>query len=211
MQEAGNFGLVSHRPPPLGIGPSSLGCSVVFESRETTLNQMMEALRDDGTRMIGVWGMGGVGKTTLIRQVSKRAKEEKLFDTVVMASNISQTLNVTKIQGEIASMLGLKLEDRDEWERAVHLSQSLKKHEKILVILDDILEPIAFEMIGIPYESLDDHLMGYCKVLLTSREHDVLCKDMGTDKDFHVQHLSEEETWSLLKQTTSESMEKPEL
>ena len=60
-----------------------------------------------------------MGKTTLVQQLAmraqaaKQANEENLFDTVVMALNISQTPNVTKIQGEIASILGLELE-RDE-------------------------------------------------------------------------------------------------
>ena len=62
------------------------------------------------------------------------------------------------------SILGLKLESRDEWGRAVRLSQSMKKHKKILVILDDIWELIPFERIGIPYAS-DDHSVG--QVLLT--------------------------------------------
>ncbi|XP_034707111.1 disease resistance protein At4g27190-like [Vitis riparia] len=151
IQETDKFGKVAHEPPPPGIGSSSVSGWEVFESRETTLNQIMEALRDDDVRMVGVWGMGGVGKTTLVQQVAeqaqvaKQANEEKLFDTVVMALNISQTPNVTKIQGEIASMLGLKLKEGDETGRAVRLSQSLKKHKKILVILDDIWEPIGLK------------------------------------------------------------------
>ena len=211
IQEADKYDIVAHRPPPTGIGFSSISGSQVFKSRETTIKEIMEGLRDDGIRMIGVWGIGGVGKTTLVQQVAKRVNEEKLFDTVVMALNVSQTPNVRKIQGEIASILGLKLEERDEPVRAVHLSQSLKKHKRILVILDDIWEPFEFERIGIPYELSDDHPMGYCKVLLTSREHDVLSKDMGTNKDFYVQPLCEEEAWSLFKKTAGDHVEKPEL
>ena len=79
---------------------------------------------------------------------------------------------MTKIQGDIASMLGLNLEETNEKKRALRLSQSLNKNKKIMVILDDIWEPVSFETIGIPYGS-NDHPMGYCKVLLTSREHDV--------------------------------------
>ena len=161
---------IAHRPPPPGIGSSSLDSCQVFISREATIDQIMKALRDDGIRMIGVQGMGDVGKTTPAQQVAPRAQvakqvnEEKLFDTVVMALNISQTPNVTKIQGYIASMLGLNLEETNENQRAVRLSQSLKKN-KIFMILDDIWEPISFETIEIPYGS-NDHQTGYYKMLL---------------------------------------------
>jgi putative protein kinase ArgK-like GTPase of G3E family len=36
--------------------------------------------------MIGLYGMGGVGKTTLVKEVGRRAKESKLFDEVLMAT-----------------------------------------------------------------------------------------------------------------------------
>ena len=91
---------------------------------------------------------------------------------------------MTKLQGDIASMLNS--DETNENQRAVRLSQSLKKNKKIFVILDDIWEPISFETIEIPYGSNDDHPTGYYKVLLTSREHDVLSKHMGTHEDFYV-------------------------
>ena len=55
-----------------------------FESRALALNKIMETLRDDKTKMIGVWGMGGMGKTTLVKQVAEQAKQEKLFTTQSM-------------------------------------------------------------------------------------------------------------------------------
>lgn len=221
IQEAVKYDKVGHLPPPPGIGSWSLNSYQVLESRETFLNEIMNALRDDGIRMIGIWGMGGVGKTTLVEQVAvraeaaKQANEEKLFDIVVMALRISQPPVVKKIQGDIASMLGLKLEEiESEKDRAVSLSNSLKKHKKILVVLDDIWEQIKFETIGIPYEESDEHPMGHdckVKVLLTSRKHDVLSKEMKTHKDFHLQHLLEDEAWSLFKQRAGDSVDELDL
>ena len=94
------------------MGSATLRGYEALESRMSTLNQIMKALRDGDDNMIGVWGMGGVGKTTLVEQVAKHAKEQKLFDEVVMAS-VFQNSDLRKIQGQLADMLGLKFEESE--------------------------------------------------------------------------------------------------
>ncbi|KAJ9691574.1 hypothetical protein PVL29_013686 [Vitis rotundifolia] len=192
-------------PPPPFISSAYFKDYEAFQSRESTFNQIMEALRNEDMRMIDVWGMGGVGKTTLVKQVAQQAEEDKLFHKVVMVLNISQTPNITETQAKIARMLGLKFEAEEDG--AGRLWQRLKREEKILVILDDIWGKLELGEIGIPYR--DDHKG--CKVLLTSREHKVLSTDMRTQKEFHLQHLSEVEAWNLFKKTAGDSVEKTEL
>jgi putative protein kinase ArgK-like GTPase of G3E family len=58
----------------------------------------MEALKDDKVNMIGLCGMGGVGKTTLVKEVGRRAKELQLFPEVLMAT-VSQNPKVTGSNG----------------------------------------------------------------------------------------------------------------
>ncbi|KAL6324295.1 hypothetical protein AAG906_007410 [Vitis piasezkii] len=87
--------------------------------------------------------------------------------------------------------------EEEESGRAARLSKSLQKQKSVLVILDDIWEELRLEKIGIPY---GDAHRG-CKVLLTSRRQNVFTR-MGTQINFHVQHLCEEEAWSLFKKTT---------
>ena len=149
----------------------------------STLNQIMEALRNGDDNMIGVWGMGGVGKTTLVEQVAKHAKEQKLFDEVVMAS-VFQNSDLRKIQGQLADMLGLKFEE-SEWERAARLNEEIKKEKKILIILDDIWAQLDLEEVGIPF---GDDYKG-CKIVLTSINKHVLSNEIGTQKDIPVLHL----------------------
>ncbi|XP_034680169.1 probable disease resistance protein At4g27220 [Vitis riparia] len=202
IQES-KFDRVSYRPPPRGIWSAQLRDCKALESRASILNEIMEALRNDDIRMIGVWGMGGVGKTTLAYQVAEKAEKDKLFEMVVMALKVSQFPNVTKIQEQIASVLRLEFKEEGEPGRAARLSKSLQNNKTVLVILDDIWEELSLANIGIPY---GDAHRG-CKVLLTSRNEGVLSRKMGTQKNFHVQHLCEEEAWSLFKKTAGDSVE----
>ncbi|PKI75047.1 hypothetical protein CRG98_004521 [Punica granatum] len=66
--------------------PRLLPHHVAFQSRAKVLSNIMEALQDGNTNLIGVYGMGGVGKTTLMKDVMKKALEEDLFDDVEMAT-----------------------------------------------------------------------------------------------------------------------------
>ena len=84
IQQAHSFGgRVAHRLPPPPPPPSK--DYEAFQTRESIFNQIMQALRNEDMPMIGVWGMGGVGKTTLVKQVAQQAEEKKLFHKVVMA------------------------------------------------------------------------------------------------------------------------------
>ncbi|KAK2651075.1 hypothetical protein Ddye_018564 [Dipteronia dyeriana] len=112
LRQEGEFESVSRQAPPPGIiAPSAL--SVNFQSRQSITKEIMKSLKEENVSIIGICGMGGVGKTTLVKEISKRAIENKLFDKVAMAV-VSQTQNYVKIQGEIASFLDLKLPVNEE-------------------------------------------------------------------------------------------------
>ena len=53
----GNFQTVSHRLPLPGAGSAPLQDYEAFESRASTLDKVMAALRDDKIKRIGVWGL----------------------------------------------------------------------------------------------------------------------------------------------------------
>lgn len=88
-----------------------------FETRFTILGDIMESLTDPNVNMIGLYGMSGVGKTMLAKEVSRKAKEEKLFNEVVLAS-VSQTPNYEKFQKEIGDKLGLESKEESSSARA---------------------------------------------------------------------------------------------
>ncbi|CAL5351016.1 unnamed protein product [Camellia sinensis] len=185
---------VAYNEPPPWIESTSTEGIKVFESRRLITNDVMEALKYDGFHMIAICGMGGVGKTTMVKEVAKRAKEEKLFDEVVMAV-VSQSPNERRIQGEIGDKLGLEFREETERGRADRLRKRLRGTNRILVILDDVWEHLELNDIGI---SFGDGHRG-CKILLTSR-FDNVCNDMDVQKKFTVEVLTEEEAWNLFEE-----------
>ncbi|XP_041020824.1 disease resistance protein At4g27190-like [Juglans microcarpa x Juglans regia] len=204
LLEEGNFvGGVSHRPAVQDrVTPRNVDY-MTLDSRISITKRIMEALGDANINKIGVWGSPGVGKSTLMKEIFRKAKEESLFDEVALA-NVTESPNLSQIQEEIANMLDLKLDPncKTEMVRAGHLRARLEKdkEKKILVILDDIWKRLDLEQIGIiPSER--------CKVLLTSRDRHVLASEMVNEENsFKLDTLGEEEAWILFEKMAGDSV-----
>eukprot|EP00258_Populus_trichocarpa_P023091 XP_024439110.1 probable disease resistance protein At1g61190 isoform X1 [Populus trichocarpa] len=206
INHRGRFDRVSYLPARRGIGDRSLKDYEAFESRRPVLDEILEALKDDDVDLVGVYGMAGVGKTTLVKKVAEQVKAGRIFDVVVLAV-VSQTPDLRKIQGEIADGLGLKLDAETDSGRADFLYERLKRETKVLVILDDIWERLELDDVGIPSGS--DHRG--CKILMTSRDRNVLSRGMVTEKVFWLQVLPENEAWNLFKKTAGDVVKYPDL
>ncbi|XP_022718516.1 disease resistance protein At4g27190-like [Durio zibethinus] len=187
-------------------GAASVKCFEEFESRKSVLNGIKEALKDASINVIGVHGMGGIGKTTVVKEIARQVKEGKLFDSVVIAT-VTQTLDVKGIQDQIADLLGLRFEEQSMVGRALRLQERLKKEKKILVVLDDIWAKLDLEEVGIPFGNEREG----CKILLTSRDLNVLSSGMDTQKNFAVDLLNEEEAWDLFKKMAGDCVERCDL
>ncbi|XP_020224411.1 uncharacterized protein LOC109806427 [Cajanus cajan] len=164
-----------------------------FESRQPAYEQLMEALKDDEVTMIGLYGMGGCGKTTLAMEIRKKAEAEQLFDEVIFVP-VSSTVEVRRIQEKIASSIQYTFPENEELERAQRLYMRLTQENKILVVLDDVWEKLDFGAIGIP--SVEHHKG--CKVLITTRSEEV-CTLMDCQKKIQLPILTDEEAWTLFQ------------
>jgi hypothetical protein len=72
---------------------------------------------------------------------------------------------------------------------------------KILVILDDIWGKLELDEIEITSEG--------CKLLLISRNRDVLFCERGPQKDFGLEILPEEEAWNLFENMAGDCVKDP--
>ncbi|KAK7349037.1 hypothetical protein VNO80_23873 [Phaseolus coccineus] len=164
-----------------------------FESRQSAYEKLQEAVKNNDVAMIGLYGMGGCGKTTLAMEVRKLVEAEHLFDKVLFVP-ISSTVEVRRIQEKIASSLQYTFPETEEMERAQRLCLRLTQEKNILMILDDVWEKLDFGGIGIP--SFEHHKG--CKILITTRSEEV-CTSMDCQRKIYLPILTDEEAWTLFK------------
>ncbi|XP_039139634.1 probable disease resistance protein At4g27220 [Dioscorea cayenensis subsp. rotundata] len=202
----GNFDSVSQKRPPPSTTDSLLFNEgyTIFHSRKSREKKILEALKDEAVYLIGLWGMGGGGKTTLTKEVAKQAKEQKLFDEVVMVT-VSQNIDLKRIQTDIAEILGLDLKEDNVDVRAGKLADRLKGTEqKILVILDDLWEMLDLSKVRIPRPQMGST----CKVVITTRNKAV-CNSMSCQEMVELKTLTDEESWSLFRSRAGDAVESP--
>ncbi|KAJ9562208.1 hypothetical protein OSB04_007368 [Centaurea solstitialis] len=209
--EGGKFVRVSYpaRRPPIwpstGVSAAtSVGDLDCFESRKSQLRLVMETLEDDSVNIIGVYGMGGIGKTTFVEEVARQADAHQLFDEIVMLV-VSHKPNLRKLQGDLAEMLDLNLKE-GELLRTARLHERLNQVKRILIVMDDVWTPLDLRTIGIPQGNLHKG----CKIILTSRSLDV-CNAMNTQRNFYMDILSQVESWNLFRKMVGDTVDSTDL
>ncbi|KAH9687130.1 AAA domain-containing protein [Citrus sinensis] len=209
LEGKGTFSSVSYRPAPKSTEYMPVKDYEAFDSRTKVFQDVVDALKDDSFKIIGVYGMGGVGKTTLVKQVRKQVMEDKLFDKVVMAE-VTQTPDHHKIQDKLAFDLGMEFHlNENEFQRASRLCQRLKQEKRLLIILDNIWTKLEFDKVGIPYGDVDEKDREDDRsrrtIILTSRSRDLLCNDMNSQKNFWIDALSKDEALQLFEKIVGDS------
>ncbi|KAI3845744.1 hypothetical protein MKW92_027825, partial [Papaver armeniacum] len=176
--------------------------SVAFASQESIRKQVLRALKDERTFSVGIYGMGGVGKTTLKNQIHKQVIEEKLFKTVITIV-VSQNVDLKNMQNRIAEALQFRRLETvsDEITRAALLKERLRQEEQVLVIFDDLwTRDLDLCDVGIPFCHKD------CKILITTRFLEV-CDSLKIQQNFKLKVLSDEDSWHLFKKNAGDAVE----
>ncbi|XP_058096639.1 probable disease resistance protein At4g27220 isoform X2 [Magnolia sinica] len=159
-----------------------------------TREAIWECLMEDQVRIIGVYGMGGVGKTTIMKHIYNQLIEDSAFDSVIWVT-VSKDSNLEQLQKGVAKSLDLEFSDNaDEMRRSRELFAALKRRKRFILILDDMWVAFPLEGVGIPKPDIENG----CKLVLTTRSLEI-CQGMETQRAIRVELLSEEEAWELFK------------
>lgn len=207
-QEGKYYSQLSYAAAPMSVMAStSTFRSEVLESRISKTTEVIEALMNDKIHMIGICGLGGIGKTHMVREIHERTIVENLFDEVAMVV-VSRNLDLRNIQYQLADVLGLKFDENGTInDTGIMLCKRLMQG-RILVIFDDVWEELDFQKLGIPVGGKGESKG--CKVILTSRDERV-CMKMGTQENFTIQPLSDKEAWNLFKEKAGDCVETSDL
>ncbi|KAG4954685.1 hypothetical protein JHK87_040279 [Glycine soja] len=119
---------------------------MLLDEQDENMEKMWDLLEHEEVLIIGIDGMGGVGKTFMATHFKNEIKRKGTFKDVFWVT-VSDDFTTFKLQHDIATTIQVKLYG-DEMTRATILTSELEKRGKTLLILDDVWEYIYLQKIA---------------------------------------------------------------
>jgi hypothetical protein len=155
------------------------------EKEKSNIIKLLSYQRSQELRVISVWGMGGLGKTTLAKDVYQSQTlinkfQKRAFVTVLRPFILDELLKSLVMQLTAESLerkgaIDLRHDTRNEVARMgvpslIEELATLIKGKNCLIVLDDLSSTTEWDHIRncFPHE-----LDGACQILVTTREHSI--------------------------------------
>ncbi|XP_057984811.1 disease resistance protein RPP2B-like isoform X4 [Hevea brasiliensis] len=141
--------------------PNEVQNLVGLASRINQIESLLCVGLDDEIRVVGIWGMGGIGKTTLAREVFKKISSH--FEVCCFLENDRKKSSKAKLENKLLVAIFGEGSYNSRWMLRAHQL----RNKKVLVVLDDVDD---FDQI----EFLESTCFGMgSRIIATSRDKNV--------------------------------------
>ncbi|CAA7409657.1 unnamed protein product [Spirodela intermedia] len=171
--------------PPPAVVPQPISSASIVDA-EKTLSEIRSLLEDNEAPVIGIYGLGGIGKTTLLKAINNEPASR--FDLVIWVT-VSNELDILKVQEDIAVRLGYSRPGKGQGQTLlahptdrVNTLLSALSRRNFLLLLDDLWEKLDLEAVGVPFSS---SFRNGSKVPLLNSESSwtLFCEKIGKGED----------------------------
>lgn len=163
---------------------------------DSMLQEVWDRILDPKLGIIGLYGIGGVGKTTLLKKINNEflnRRHEHDFKTVILVDAKQSDQELQKAILKASGISAGNWENTSIAEKAWQITHILQC-KKFVLLLDDVGKRLELLTIGVPLP--DDQ--NKSKVVFTTRSEEV-CAFMESDENIEVTCLKSEHALDLFR------------
>ncbi|KAG2668209.1 hypothetical protein I3760_15G149600 [Carya illinoinensis] len=165
-----------------------------MESRIRDIYQHLNIGMNDIIRVVGIFGTGGIGKTTISKDIYNMISSQ--FERSCFLRNIRETSKqvrgLLQLQNTLLSKIVGPISNIDDVDRGVNVIRDRLQSKKILLVLDDVDEMVQLEKLA------GDRVWfgSGSRILITTRDQHLL-EVFEVDSKYEVMILDENEALRL--------------
>ncbi|KAH7666036.1 P-loop containing nucleoside triphosphate hydrolase protein [Dioscorea alata] len=202
MKEKNHLSVLAKRRPSNSVIDMPISSTNVGIMIGSNLSIVRDCLVDKTFGIIGIYGMGGIGKTTLLKEIRRSIDDWNMGFDYVIHARATYELHVEDLRDCIAEQLSLCEPSRETIFKFL-------RYKNFLLLLDDLWEELDITVLGIPdpHDEISYVTTLYKhKVVFTTRSRKV-CDCMKANKMIKLECLDKDEGCQLFKKNLAMDLE----